>query len=68
MSVRTTASRLSALERYREPDDPAITEAKRDHAAARIEAAIERNLAAAPPLTDEQAARLAVILARGGAR
>lgn len=68
MSVRVTASRLSALERYRPADDPDIAEAKRDHAAARIEAAIRRNLDAAPPLTTEQCATLTVMLFRGGQR
>lgn len=68
MSVRTTASRRSALERYRPADDPAVLDARRDHAAARIEAAIEKITADAPPLTVEQATRLSVLLARGGQR
>ena len=41
------------------------TEARRDLAAANLAAAIERHLAAAPKLTDEQAETLAAML-RGG--
>lgn len=65
-SVRVAAARRGAFERYRGADDPHTRDAVRDLAAANIEAAIQRNLAAAPPLTDEQAARLSVILSRGG--
>lgn len=68
MSVRITASRLSALERFRPADDPAIHDARRDHAAAKIEAAIVKIAADAPPLTDEQAAHLSVLLSRSGRR
>jgi hypothetical protein len=47
-------------------DPQAEADARRDHAAARIEVAIERALAAAPPLTATQVKRLSGLLRTGG--
>ena len=46
----------------RPADDPALDEAKRGLAAARLEAYIEKVLASAPPLSDEQRCKLAELL------
>ncbi len=55
----------------RNPNDPqaaaAVTIAKRDYYATALEDYITKVVNEAPPLTDEQRSRLAVIL-RGGAR
>lgn len=48
-------------------DPAAVADARRNLAEAQIKRAIERALAAAPPLTDEQRAKLAALLS-GGAR
>lgn len=66
-AARSERARIAALTRAirageRPADDPAFTAAKRDFAAARIEGDIERILSEAPPLTDEQRARLAELL------
>jgi hypothetical protein len=52
----------SILHGERPIDDPALTDAKRDLAAVRIAEWIEKQLAAAPPLTDQQRTRLAELL------
>lgn len=57
--------RLAARTRYLHADDPRITDARRDLAAAKIDSFVERALKKAPPLTDEQAERIARRL-RGG--
>lgn len=49
-----------------EPDDPVVTEARRDLKAARLADYISRVVDEAPPLSPEQRDRLAVLL-RGGA-
>jgi hypothetical protein len=46
----------------RQPDDPELVDAYRGLAEAKINDYIERVLAAAPPLTDEQRTRLAELL------
>jgi hypothetical protein len=52
-----------AIKRGERPaDDPALDDAKRDFTAARLEQHIEKALAAAPPLSDEQRTRLAELL------
>ncbi|CAH0207474.1 hypothetical protein [Microbacterium sp. Bi121] len=55
-------ARVAALTRSRSADDPEFLAARADLAAANIRAAIEKHLALAPPLTDEQAESLAAIL------
>lgn len=49
-------------------DPQAEADARRDHAAARIEVAIEKALAVAPPLSTQQIHRLSSLLRSGGAR
>lgn len=58
-------ARYASLTRSREPDDPDLLAARRDLRAARAEDYIRDLVAAAPPLTDVQRERLAVLL-RGG--
>ena len=56
-------ARVAALSRDRAPDDPELVDARRSLAAARLEEYIERTVAAAPPLTAAQRARLRGLLA-----
>lgn len=49
----------------RRGDDEAATDARRDLAAAKIAAYIEKIVADAPPLTDEQRDRLSAIIGAG---
>lgn len=49
-------------------DPQAEANARRDHAVARIEVAIERALAVAPPLTPGQVKRLSGLLRTGGVK
>lgn len=56
-------ARIAALSRTdRAPDDPELTDARRGLRAARAEEYINKLLAAAPPLSDEQRTRLAELL------
>ena len=55
-------ARVAALSRDRATNDPALLDARRDLRAARLEEYIARTVAAAPPLTDEQRSRLALLL------
>ena len=55
-------ARLASLSRSRTPDDPDLIAARRNLRAARLEDYIRRTVAAAPPLSDEQRDRLAVLL------
>ncbi|WP_326548702.1 hypothetical protein QGN32_11610 [Mycolicibacterium sp. ND9-15] len=55
-------ARVAAYTRSRTPDDPDFLAAKRDLAEARISDYVERVLAQAPPLNDEQRTRLAELL------
>ena len=61
--VLRTRSRLGVAARRRDPEQ--ITEAKRDHAAAKLAAYIERTVSEAPPLTTEQRGRLSLLLSGG---
>lgn len=66
VSASTQArARIAALSRSRSADDPELIDARRDLAAANIEAHITRIVAAAPPLSADQRNRLALLL--GGA-
>ena len=60
-------AKVAALSRSRDSDDPDLVNARRNLAAERLAAYIERTVEAAPPLTDEQRTRLAALLG-GGAR
>ncbi len=50
----------------RAPDDPELIEARRNLRALRLEEHVERVLADAPPLNDEQRNRIAALLRIGG--
>lgn len=58
--------RVASLTRSRTEDDPELQAARRDLAAASIAAFVERHLAKAPPLTEQQRADLARMFAAGG--
>ncbi len=62
MAWRTERARHNALLRYRSADDPEVLDAKRDLRAARAEDYISRVVDAAPPLTQQQRDRLALLL------
>lgn len=62
--VARTRSAVGVASRARDPE--AISEARRDHAAAKLAAVIQRTVDSAPPLTDAQRDRLALLL-RGAA-
>lgn len=55
-------AQVSSLSRSRAADDPDLIEARRNLRAARLEAHIEKALADAPPLTDQQLERIARLL------
>ncbi len=62
MSWTHHRARVAALTRDRAPDDPELVDARRSLAAARLEDYIAKTLAAAPPLTAAQCARLRNII------
>ena len=55
-------ARVASLSRSRQPDDPALTNARRALRAARAEEYVRKLVDTWPPLTDEQRDRLAVLL------
>lgn len=55
-------ARVAALTRSRKSDDPDLVDARRNLAAERLAAYIEKTVAAAPPLTPEQRTRLTELL------
>lgn len=59
---------VAGLSRSRHPDDPDLIEARRELAAAKLEAYVQKVVANAPPLTSSQRDRIAVLLrpARSG--
>lgn len=59
-------ARAQQLTRYHGPDAAVTITARQDLAEAQIEAAIQKVVAAAPPLRSEQADRLAGLIHRGG--
>lgn len=66
---RSAAARVAAISRHHGPC--AAAEARRDLRAARLEDYVARIVSEAPPLTDEQATRIASLLKpamAGGAR
>jgi hypothetical protein len=67
-TLRAELARATRISRVR-PGDPAaadaVANARRAYAAARIEDFARRALADAPPLTDEQRARLGLLLQTG---
>ncbi len=56
--VRSARARVAINTRHHGAEAPQTQNAQRDLAAARIVAAIQKNVAAAPPLTPEQRDRL----------
>jgi len=58
-ALRQSAARAGAAARWRHPD---ADEARRDLAAERISSYVQRILADAPPLTDAQRDKLALLL------
>jgi len=63
--VIATRNKLASLTRWGPGDTNAITQARRDLNAAHVERAIQRALAAAPPLSADQRDRLASLLRPG---
>lgn len=64
--LQTTSSAIARAHLVGDPE--AVADARRDHAEARIEAAIERALATAPKLQPAQIKRLSGLLRAGGQR
>ncbi len=66
MSAPTTPAAhratIARLTRLHGPTDQRVLTARRDYAAAQIEAHVERCVAAAPPFTRDQIERIAAIL------
>ncbi len=62
MSWTHHRARVASLSRDRAPDDPELLDARRSLREERLAAAIRETVDAAPPLTDEQRARLAALL------
>lgn len=61
-------ARIAGLSRDRRPDDPELVDARRNLKALRLEDAVAKAVAEAPPLTSEQRDRIAALLRTGGAR
>jgi hypothetical protein len=61
-ALNHSKARYAALTRSRRDDDPVLIGAKRDLAEARIASYIQRILADAPTLNDEQRSRIADLL------
>lgn len=61
--ARRARGRIAALTRSRPADDPDLVDARLTLREERLVAAIEREVAAAPPLTPAQLSRLALLLA-----
>ncbi len=59
---RSVAGRVAALTRSRTLDDPELVAARRDLSAERLADYIRKTVEAAPPLTDSQRDRLALLL------
>ena len=62
MSIFLVRGRVAALSRSRSADDSELVDAKRSLAEKKIAAYVEKVLAQAPPLTDEQRTKLADLL------
>lgn len=62
-------AKVASLSRVRSADDPDLVEARRDLKASRLEATAREAAESLPPLTDEQACRIAAIICpQGGDR
>lgn len=60
-------ARHTALKRYRPDDDPEVVDARRELKALRFEEYVQKTIAEAPPLTDDQLERIAALLRAGRA-
>ncbi|MDP9428475.1 MAG: hypothetical protein M3Q47_06160 [Actinomycetota bacterium] len=60
--MTSARARHNSLRRYRPADDPEVLAARRDLRAARLADYIERVVSEAPPLTNEQREKLAMLL------
>lgn len=65
--ITSARAKVAALSRSRTPDDPEFIEARRTLAAANLEQHVARVVAEAPPLSPEQADRIAALLRPRGA-
>ncbi|MBD3941691.1 hypothetical protein IF188_08290 [Microbacterium sp. NEAU-LLC] len=63
-ALNRAAARTGATKRHYGANDPRTIAARQDLAALRIEEAVDRALAGAPPLRDEQVERLTATLRR----
>jgi hypothetical protein len=61
--TRKAAGVVGIQSRYKTASHPDVIEARREHAASKLEDAIEQVVATAPPLTESQKARLIGLLA-----
>lgn len=66
-SVAKYRARIAGLSRDRSPDDPDLAEARQNLRAAKLEAHIQKAVAEASPLSDEQRDRIVAILRSGAA-
>jgi len=62
MGWTTNRAQVAGLSRRRAPDDPDLTNARRDLAAERLADAVRRVVASAPPLTAAQRDTIAALL------
>lgn len=60
-------AKVASLSRVRPADDPDLIEARRNLKASRLEDAARKAAESLPPLTDEQARRIAAIICPQGA-
>lgn len=66
MSWTAERARVASLTRSRSADDPDLIDARRNLKTERLADYIKRTVDAAPPLTDAQRERLALLLRAGG--
>jgi hypothetical protein len=66
LSVASSKAKLAGLVAHRDPDDPAITEARAALKAAGLQARIKRDVDSWPPLSEAVRAALALLLRPGG--
>jgi hypothetical protein len=63
---RTQRARVAALSRSRTPDDPDLVDARQQLSIAKLADHIQAVVDAAPPLTEDQKARLRALLGGAG--
>lgn len=68
MSWTAERARVASLTRSRQPDDPELVAARRDLRAELLARHVARVVADAPPLSDDQLARVAALLNPSGQR